>query len=118
MSTETTETPRTLAQQALAAEAVVGLTQMFGHLPAPFLTIHTVYTAAVDLQLDTPQEFETWRTALQIAPDTVTLHVFQGSTWLGAEGVFRGVQLHLTGHNLPLTVVQAASARDGQTVSV
>lgn len=115
MYADITQEPRPLAQQALAAEALVGLTMMFGHLPAPFVTVHLphlVQLAQLDFQLETPADFEAWRTALQLAPAAVTLHAYRSSTWLATETVFRGVCLKLTGHNLPLTEEQANTVQE------
>lgn len=116
MSTQVTQEPRTLAQQMPAAEALVGLTKMLGHLPAPYVVVHST-PPVIALQLNTPSEFETWRTALQLAPDTVTLHAYVDTAWLAADTVFRGVEVHLTGHGLPLTLEQAETVQEPLAVS-
>jgi hypothetical protein len=115
--TDITQETRTLAQQARAAEALVGLTRMYGHLPAPTIRIHATDTAT-DLTLEAPTEFEMWRTALQVAPDAVALHAYATSVWLVAEAVFRGVRVYLYGYGVPLTVEQARTVQEPVAVSV
>lgn len=103
-----------LTDQASAINALTGLVETFGHLPTPYITVHTTSTA-VDIQLNAPQEFEAWRSALGVAPAVVTLHAYSGSTWLAASALFRGVELRLSGHNLSVTVEQVREPRDLNT---
>lgn len=113
MTTEITE-PTTQAsesdttrfeEQTPAIEALTELNQMFGHLPKPYVTIHSS-SLKVGLQLDSPSGFEQWRTALQIAPDMVNAHSNETNAWLAADGVFRGVGVRLTGFGLVLPAEQ------------
>lgn len=87
--------------QTPAIEALAELNQMFGHLPKPYITMNR-FGGQLGLQLDSPSEFEQWRTALQIAPDSVNAHSNESDAWLAANGVFRGVAVRLTGFGLVL----------------
>lgn len=117
MTTEITEpttqvsgsdTAPTIGGQAAVAEALVALIEMFGDLPAPYITIHAPRwePAVLGLQLDNPEAFELWRTALGIAPSGVELHANASQGWLQAEGVFHGVGINLTGHGVTLPTEQ------------
>ncbi|MGW2985424.1 hypothetical protein [Streptomyces goshikiensis] len=98
-----------LTEQAPAVTALAALVETFGHLPAPYIVVHTALTA-VEIQLNTPQEFEAWRSALGVAPAVVTLHAYSGATWLAAETRFRGVALKLSGHGLNVTAEQVVGS--------
>lgn len=99
-------TTPTFADRKPVAEALLELTEMFGHLPIPSITMYTVGTP-MNLQLRTADAFEQWRTALQIAPSAVSLHGYNENAWLSADTAFRGVRLELSGYGLPLTAEQA-----------
>lgn len=98
--------------QAAAAAALLGLTQMFGHLPAPYITIHTHSQGGLDLQFSNPTEFEAWRTALVVPTDAIELKSYAGDAWLAADAVFCGARVHLSGHGIimPAPVVAAVAA--------
>ncbi|MFE9645278.1 hypothetical protein ACFYO0_14415 [Streptomyces sp. NPDC006365] len=96
-------------EQAPAIEALAELSQMFGHLPRPYITINR-FSQGMGLQLDSPSAFEQWRTALQIAPDSVEAHDNKTNAWLAADGVFRGVAVRLTGFGLALPSEQDDAA--------
>ncbi|MFP3990690.1 hypothetical protein U9R90_25135 [Streptomyces sp. E11-3] len=104
--------PRTLGEQAPAVHALSALVETFGDLPSPHVSLYSVGAPHLPLQLQSPEGFEAWRTALQIAPDTVVLKSFEGTVWLAANGVFDGVPVELTGYGLALSpaVVEAAQA--------
>ncbi|MEU5595723.1 hypothetical protein [Streptomyces sp. NPDC020298] len=104
-------TPRPISEQGAAAEALGSLIRMFGQLPDAYIKVHRPVLsvpAELGLQLDTPQAFEIWRTALGIAPSGVEMRATSDKhVWLQADGVFHGVAVHLTGFNVPLTAEQA-----------
>ncbi|WP_267244402.1 hypothetical protein [Streptomyces sp. PR69] len=107
MTTQTIETaPRVtgISSQAPAAEALVALINMFGHLPTPYIVIHSG-TSELFLQLDSPSAFEAWRAALQIAPSGVEIRSNGHESWLKTWGVFRGVPVQLTGFGLSVQAV-------------
>ncbi|WP_030569724.1 hypothetical protein [Streptomyces aureocirculatus] len=89
-----------------AAQALVGLTEMFGHLPMSDVILRAAPREIV-LRPPSPDAFEQWRAALQITPDSVSLRAFGGCAWLQADGVFQGVAVHMSVHDLPLTEEQA-----------
>ncbi|MFJ1869919.1 hypothetical protein [Streptomyces chartreusis] len=118
MTTEVTDTTTQISETRIAQfvghqpaiEALAELVQMFRHLPKPYITL-TRSTAQLGLQLDSPSEFEQWRTALQIAPDTVDALSSETDAWLGADGVFRGVTVRLTGFGLVLPQEQTETTQ-------
>ncbi|OII64625.1 hypothetical protein BJP40_20010 [Streptomyces sp. CC53] len=89
-----------LADQAPVFEALTSLRQMFGHLPAAYLTVHTFHGSTLGIHLDSPAAFEAWRTALQVAAESVELLGASSNCWLSADAVFRGVSIRLTGHGV------------------
>ncbi|MFR9796182.1 hypothetical protein ACL02U_09800 [Streptomyces sp. MS06] len=121
MTDEITQpTVRPISEQAPAAEALAELIGMFGDLPGAYVTIHRPclsQSARLGLQLDSPVAFEAWRTVLAIAPADVALHASAESVWLSADGVFRGVPVHLTGFEVPLTAEVASTPQAAEAVS-
>lgn len=88
---------------ASAAAALVSLTEMYANLPTPYVTLHTYEAATtIKLQLDTPDGFEQWRTALTVPTEAITLKSSTGDNWLVADAVFRGVEIRLTGYGIEL----------------
>ncbi|MER5213657.1 hypothetical protein ABT063_24575 [Streptomyces sp. NPDC002838] len=110
MTTETIEpTVRPISAQSDAAEALVALISMFGHLPGGYIKIFQQFTSLpvdLGLQLDSPRDFEQWRAVLGITPSDVELCHDGVSGWLRAEGVFRGVGVKITGHGVVLPAKQ------------
>lgn len=105
----TTETIEQASEQAPAAEALVALIQMFGHLPRPYIVIDRE-AAELYLQLESPGDFEVWRTALQIAPSDVSIRQNTSRSWLKAQGVFRGVEVALAGFGLDAQAIGAEAS--------
>ncbi|MGQ4486854.1 hypothetical protein ACN6LM_003869 [Streptomyces sp. SAS_281] len=100
----------TFADLLPAIEAVTYLAKTFPHLPAPYTVLGQ--GAVIDLQADTPDAFDAWRTALQIPPAAVELHAYAEGAWLHATTIVRGVPLVLMGYGLPLTYEQARTEQD------
>lgn len=118
MTTETTEpeqpeVPSITAQRA-AFEALAAMAATFPELLSGYATVHTpMYgPATIGLGLRNPQGFEQWRTALQIEPRDIEVHADNKGAWLAGNGVFCGVEVHVTGFGLPLTPEQIAAPRD------
>jgi hypothetical protein len=121
MATETTAPNPQITGQADALALLLSLTQEFGHLPAAYLKIHAPmysFPAWVGVQLDSPQAFEQWRAALELAPAGVKLRATPEYVWLSAEGVFRGTRIEVTGFNVPLTPEQTAPQVADEAVAV
>ncbi|WKX70024.1 hypothetical protein [Streptomyces sp. XD-27] len=74
--------PQTLANQKPSIAALASLTEIFGHLPMPYITVSTT-GPMVGLQLPTPCDFKTWREGLQVKPCSVTLNTYSA---LGTSG--------------------------------
>ncbi|MFC7964933.1 hypothetical protein [Streptomyces cinereoruber] len=77
------------------------LSTEFGHLPAPHVTVSTVYPERLELTFhDDFAAFEAWREALNIAPGAVVHRVqSDGRTGvLRVHGTFAGAGLELTGY--------------------
>ncbi|MES9808824.1 hypothetical protein [Streptomyces cinereoruber] len=77
------------------------LTAEFAHLPAPHVTVSTLYPERLELAFhDDFAAFETWREALNIAPASVVHHVQRdGRTGvLNVHGTFAGADVELTGY--------------------
>jgi hypothetical protein len=90
----------TISEQAAAYDALAALARQWPHLPRPYTTVHTADGNRAGLQLESPSAFEQWRAALDIAPETVELHLFDGTAWLAAYGTYRGASLKLTGFGI------------------
>lgn len=111
MTTETTEriTPALspVSAQGAAAEALVALIAAFGHLPGGYLRMHRQFSSIpveLCIQLESPQDFEVWRAALEIGASDVELKSNGGTAWLQAQSAFHGVVVELTGHGVALPV--------------
>ncbi|MEV0441864.1 hypothetical protein AB0I84_06135 [Streptomyces spectabilis] len=95
-----------LAGYEPTVEALRGMIAMFRPLPRPRITLYPSLDG-LDLSLSSPDAFERWRVALQIAPLAVRLHAFGDGAWLEADGLFHGVAVHMAVHGLQLTEEQA-----------
>lgn len=99
------------ADFAAAAAALASLAGLDASLPTPYVTIHT-YGAdtTITFQLDTPAEFEQWRTALTVPAEVVELKSHAGSNWLAATARFQGIKVCLRGYGLALASEPVAVA--------
>lgn len=83
-----------LSEQAPAVSALGALVEMFGHLPAAFVTLSPA-TGVLTLTVTTLDGFEPWRTALQVPDANVEWHPYISGSWLAARTVMHGVALEL-----------------------
>ena len=115
MNTETTEPiTNTIGAQRHALQVLADLTEQHPTLPAPYIVIHRPYRggpADLHLQLDTPSDFEQWRTALRVPADDVTLRFGGVSSWISAETTIDGVLVAFSGHGIALTAQQITAPR-------
>ncbi|MFI1021303.1 hypothetical protein [Streptomyces olivaceus] len=118
MTTESTpQAVGRISEQLPAIQALASLAQQHATLPEAYITLHAPmpehgFPGKVDLQMQSAQEFEVWREALGIDPDSVALHATLSSTWLAADGHHQGVTVHISGFNIPVTRLQADEPRD------
>ncbi|MFE9127003.1 hypothetical protein ACFYOF_16560 [Streptomyces sp. NPDC007148] len=120
MATETTVPAAQLREQGDALALLLSLTQEVGHLPAAYLRTHRPMhgiASWIGIQLDSPQDFEQWRTALELAPPDVELRSTHDYVWLQVEGMFRGTKVLLTGFNVPLTHEQNVPQAEASAVA-
>jgi hypothetical protein len=96
----------TLREQQQAFAALDALAIAWPDLPAPYVTVHGHTPQQVGLQLDSPQEFEAWRSALGANPQDVVAHCRSRDAWLSVETRAHGVAVRLTGFGLGLTAEQ------------
>ena len=92
---------RTLVDLSTPLLALRLLTVEFSHLPAPDVTVSTVYPERLELTFhDDFAAFEAWREALSIAPESVAHRVQAvGQTGvLRVHGTFAGAELMLVGY--------------------
>jgi len=106
-------TDRCRDQQA-AVEALLNLVSQHPTLPAAYVS---VYVAKLNLQLDSPPDFEAWREVLEAPASDVRLHVTLSSVWLTVDTTVDGIPVHLSGFNLPVSYPQAQAPRDRSAVT-
>ena len=126
MTTETTTQQSALTdrivEQTGAVLALLNLIRRHPGLAAPYITVHAPMPeydapAKLDMQLDTPSDFEAWRSALAVDPSGVALHTSASSVWLAADTWHAGTRVHLSGFNVPLTRTHAEAPRDRDEVA-
>lgn len=110
-----------ISRELSAFDALASLARMFPALPGGYVVVHAPMRYApaprIGLQLDTPQAFEQWRAALQIAPADIDLLSNSHGAWLAATAVFHGIEMRVTGHAVPLSH-DVASTRQQQDATV
>ncbi|MEU3750984.1 MULTISPECIES: hypothetical protein [Streptomyces] len=93
--------PLTLADLSAPLMTLRMLGAEFPHLPAPCVTVSTVYPERLELSFhDDFAGFEAWREALNIAPESVVHRVQVGGQTgvLRVRATFAGAELELTGY--------------------
>jgi len=90
--------PLTLAGQHVAWAALAQIAEVFGHLPAPCITVGDVFPDTVQISVhDSLAHFEVWRTALGIPSEAVSYRDLTTTMSLKAPGAFHGATIELTG---------------------
>ncbi|MFD5424462.1 hypothetical protein [Streptomyces sp. NPDC127084] len=106
---------QTFAHLSAPLLALRQLVVEFGHLPAPCVSVSTIYPNVLELALHNGfADFEAWREALAICPDEVVhrVHGDAGTGALEGHAVFAGVRLRLVAY-ATLATGEAASAGAG-----
>ena len=108
--------PLTLDDLAVPLRALRLLALDFGHLVAPDITVSTVYPDRLELTFHNGlTDFEEWRQALGIAPDTVAYREQNAGRTrvLTASADYAGTVLELTGYgdvDTPALIVAGGAA--------
>lgn len=106
--------PDRCSDQRAAVQTLLDLVSQYPTLPAAFVS---VYVTSLNLQLDSPSDFEAWREVLEAPASEVRLHATQSSVWLTVDTTADGVPVHLSGFNVPVSYVQAQAPRDRSAVA-
>ncbi|BBA99471.1 hypothetical protein RVR_6104 [Actinacidiphila reveromycinica] len=61
-----------IAAQADALRALLHLIDLHPHLPGAYVVSHNLFPNQVDIQLDSPGVWETWRETLNLATESAT----------------------------------------------
>lgn len=113
-----TETTAPFATQASAIQMLTELIVQFGDLPSAYIAVHTWQgKSTIDLLLNTPDDFEKWRTALGVDAAGVDLHVAGRGSWVEVETVRDGIKINLSAHGIMLTVDQLDAPRIREDVA-
>jgi hypothetical protein len=115
----TAETTAPIAGQRSAVQLLADLIGQHPELPAAYIVVHEPWRGApskLGLQLRTPQAFEQWRTALDVAPGNVTLHFHASDSWLSADTVRESIALNISAHGIRLTADEFTAERDREQV--
>lgn len=104
----------TLADQQSAAAALAALAETFGHLPGGHIGMCDSPRNYLSVSLRSPSALEAWREALKIAPAAVEFHTYNDSVWLAMDATFRGVMIHVSMHDMPISfeVASVSPAED------
>jgi hypothetical protein len=121
VTTETTAPPASpISGQRAAVQALMDLVDQHEQLPDAYITIHAPLVGVpvrLDMQLDTPHDFEQWRSALAVRAADVKLHTTTSNTWLSADTTHQGVTVHLSGFYVRLTAEQLNAPRGTSEVA-
>ncbi|MFD3777311.1 hypothetical protein [Streptomyces sp. NPDC058612] len=97
----TPNTAPSMDDQAQVFAVLPTLRKLFGHLPAPYITISRHFQRGepqLDLSVDSLPAWEEWRATLAVPAGEVTLHQSSHGAWLEASTVFCGVLVMVTVH--------------------
>ncbi|MFG2309652.1 hypothetical protein ACGFS9_13405 [Streptomyces sp. NPDC048566] len=104
-----------LAGLSVPMRALVALAAECGHLPAPAVGVTPIFPERVDLALHNGLgEFEVWRVALGIRPESVEFGEQTGDTWvLKAFARYAGAEVRLIAYGPTLASVRAVAGDGG-----
>ncbi|MFE9764658.1 hypothetical protein ACFYPC_09025 [Streptomyces sp. NPDC005808] len=117
----TTENSSQLTVQRSAIQVLADLTVEHPELPAAYITIRAPWQgepSRLDLQLDTPTEFEQWRTALGIPSADVVLEPYGRGSWVTVHTVHEGISVTLSAHGILITQDMLTAPRTVDAVEV
>ncbi|MFJ9021642.1 hypothetical protein ACIRPU_16940 [Streptomyces sp. NPDC102259] len=105
----------TLAGLSVPMRALRTLAAEYGDLPAPAVSVSTIYPERLELSLHKGLgEFEVWRVALGINPDQVQFSKQPGSTWtLKAFAPYVGAEIELIAYGPSLDSLRASTGDGG-----
>ncbi|MFE1926590.1 hypothetical protein ACFW91_29055 [Streptomyces asoensis] len=105
----------TLAGLSVPMRALRTLAAEYGDLPAPTVSVSTIYPERLELCLHKGLgAFEVWRVALGIGPEQVSFSELPGSTWtLQAIAPYAGAEVELTAYGPSLDRLRAGMQGGG-----
>lgn len=65
-----------LAAQTDALRALLRIAELHPSLPGAYIVAHNLIPGAIDVQLNTPSAWETWRETLNVPADSATFRTF------------------------------------------
>ncbi|WP_435125311.1 hypothetical protein [Actinacidiphila sp. bgisy144] len=84
-----------LAAQADALRALLHLTELHPHLPGAYVVSHNLLPDQVDIQLDSPGAWETWRETLNLPADSATHRAFDSREFLECVTAIGGTTIRI-----------------------
>lgn len=82
------------------------------HPDLPRVYVTTPANHDLSIQAPTAGDFEAWRSALDLPTGDVELVSFEGSKWLSVCGVWRGLSVEVTGHDVNLPAEKPEPSTD------
>lgn len=116
-----TETTAPITRQRSTIQLLNDLATQHPELPAAYITVNQPWhgrPSSMDLQLQTPTDFEQWRIALGIAPARVSLHSHGRGSWVEAGTVLESIRISISSHGILITEDQLAAPRTVEAAEV
>jgi hypothetical protein len=96
---------------ATAVDALSLLVVKFATLPVADVALSPIYPGQVTVSLHWDlADFEAWRAALDIAPESVSVRDLPEHLSLSAVAQFAGVEVHLKGYGAPIAAPLAVAS--------